>query len=239
MISYGITDVGTKRRVNQDVIYCTDNRIGNLPNLYIVADGMGGERAGDYASAKSVETVIEQITNSKESEPVKILEQAIQSANQIIYLESKNDAQKAGMGTTLVIATVIEDHLYVANVGDSRLYVASYTKLLQITKDHSVVAELVRTGELDEDDARNDKRKNMITRAVGAEAKISPDYFDVALKGGEHILLCSDGLTNMVEDKEILSILVTEDTLENRAKKLVQTANENGGKDNISVIVIE
>ncbi len=239
MISYGITDVGSKRRVNQDVVYTTDSRIGNLPNLYIVADGMGGERAGDYASAKSVETVVEQITNSKESEPVKILEQAIQSANQIIYLESKNDARKAGMGTTLVIATVIEDHLYIANVGDSRLYVATYTKLLQITKDHSVVAELVRTGELDEDDARTDRRKNMITRAVGAEAKINPDYFDVALKGGEHILLCSDGLTNMVEDREILSVLTSDDSIENRAKTLISTANKNGGKDNISVIIVE
>ncbi len=239
MISYGITDVGIKRKVNQDTVYVNDGRVGNLPNLYIVADGMGGELAGDYASAKCVEMVVEGITNSKESEPVKLLEQAIQSANQTINTESKTDPNKAGMGTTLVIATIIDGHLYVANVGDSRLYVATATKLLQITKDHSVVAELVRTGELDEDDARTDKRKNMITRAVGAETKISPDYFDVVLKGSERILLCSDGLTNMVEDKDIYSIITDNSSIEARAKKLIRLANSNGGKDNISVVVIE
>ena len=239
MISYKITDVGIKRKVNQDTVYANDSGVGNLPNLYIVADGMGGELAGDYASAKCVEIVVDGIINSKESEPVKILEQAIQSANQIIYQESKSDSSKAGMGTTLVLGTFIDGHLYVANVGDSRLYVATATKLLQITKDHSVVAELVRTGELDADDARTDKRKNMITRAVGAEMKVVPDYFDVALKGSERILLCSDGLTNMVDDKEIYSIVTTEEPLETRVKKLIRLANSNGGKDNISVIIIE
>lgn len=239
MISYKITDVGIERKVNQDTVYASDSGVGNLPNLYIVADGMGGELAGDYASAKCVETVVDGILASKESEPVKILEQVIQSANQIIYKESKSDPAKAGMGTTLVVATFVDGHLYVANVGDSRLYVATATKLLQITKDHSVVAELVRTGELDEDDARTDKRKNMITRAVGAEEGISADYFDVILKGNEKVLLCSDGLTNMVEDKDIYSIIKSADSLEGRANKLVQLANNNGGKDNISVIVIE
>ena len=239
MISYKITDVGIRRKVNQDTVYSSDSPVGGLPNLYIVADGMGGELAGDYASAKCVETVVEGIIASKESEPVKILEQAIQSANQIIYKESKSDVDKAGMGTTLVLATFLDGHLYVANVGDSRLYVATPTKLLQITKDHSVVAELVRTGELDEDDARTDRRKNMITRAIGAEDKISPDYFDVILRGGEKILLCSDGLTNMVEDKDIYSVITSTGTLEARAKELVSQANSNGGKDNISVIIIE
>lgn len=239
MISYGITDVGIKRKVNQDTVYFSDTRIGNLPNLYIVADGMGGELAGDYASAKCVETVVDCIMNCREYEPVRIIEQAIQSANQIIYTEAKTDPDKAGMGTTLVIATVIEGHLYVANVGDSRLYVATPKKLLQITKDHSVVAELVRTGELDADVARTDNRKNMITRAVGAEKRVSPDYFDVILKGGERILLCSDGLTNMVEDEEIYSIVTADGSPEARARKLIRLANSNGGKDNISVIIIE
>ncbi len=239
MISYAITDVGIKRKINQDTVYATDSSIGNLPNLYIVADGMGGELAGDYASAKCVETVVDSITKSNESEPVKILEQAIQTANQVINEESVLDPKKNGMGTTLVIATALEGHLYVANVGDSRLYVANSKKLLQITKDHSVVAELVRTGELDEDDARTDRRKNMITRAIGAEKKIVPDYFDVLIKGGERILLCSDGLTNMIEDKDIYSIIVSEGSLQDRAERLIQTANDNGGKDNISVVIIE
>ena len=239
MISCAKTDVGIKRKVNQDAIFYSDTAVGKLPNLYLVADGMGGELAGDYASAKCVETIINCIKKSKETEPVRILEEAIQTANNLIYAESKSDPGKAGMGTTLVMATIINGHLFVANVGDSRLYVANSSKVLQVTKDHSVVAELVRTGELDEDDARTDKRKNMITRAVGAESAIAADYFDVALKGREHILLCSDGLTNMVSDKEILSILKSADSIEDRATRLVELANSYGGKDNISVIIVE
>ena len=239
MISFKKTDVGVKRKVNQDTIYASDTRIGKLPNLYIVADGMGGELAGDYASAKCTEIIVDTITNSHELETVRIFEQAIQTANNQIFTEANKDSSKTGMGTTLVLATVFDGHLYVANVGDSRLYVASATKLKQITKDHSVVAELVRTGELDEDDAKYDKRKNMITRAIGAEESITPDYFDVEISGNEHILLCSDGLTNMVEDEEIFTILTSEDTIANRANKLVERANANGGKDNVSVIIIE
>jgi protein phosphatase len=239
MISYKKTDVGVKRKVNQDTIYASDTRIGKLPNLYIVADGMGGELAGDYASAKCVEIIIDSITNSNELETVRILEQAIQTANNRIFTESHKDSSKTGMGTTLVLATVFDGHLYVANVGDSRLYVANGAMLKQVTKDHSVVAELVRTGELDKDDAKYDKRKNMITRAIGAEETITPDYFDVEISGNEHILLCSDGLTNMVEDQEIYEILTSEETIESRANKLVERANANGGKDNVSVIIIE
>ncbi len=239
MISYEKTDVGVKRKVNQDTIYASDTRVGKLPNLYIVADGMGGELAGDYASAKCVEIIIDSITNSNELETVRILEQAIQTANNRIFTESHKDSSKTGMGTTLVLATVFDGHLYVANVGDSRLYVANGAMLKQVTKDHSVVAELVRTGELDKDDAKYDKRKNMITRAIGAEETITPDYFDVEISGNEHILLCSDGLTNMVEDQEIYEILISEETIESRAKKLVERANANGGKDNVSVIIIE
>ena len=239
MISYEKTDVGVKRKVNQDTIYASDARVGKLPNLYIVADGMGGELAGDYASAKCVEIIIDSITNSNELETVRILEQAIQTANNRIFIESHKDSSKTGMGTTLVLATVFDGHLYVANVGDSRLYVANGAMLKQVTKDHSVVAELVRTGELDKDDAKYDKRKNMITRAIGAEETITPDYFDVEISGNEHILLCSDGLTNMVEDQEIYEILTSEETIESRANKLVERANANGGKDNVSVIIIE
>ncbi len=239
MISYEKTDVGVRRRVNQDSVFSSDNQIGKLPNLYIVADGMGGELAGDYASAKCVEILVDEIKNSTEYETVRIFERAIQIANNRIYSESKTDPTKAGMGTTLVLATVFDGHLYVANVGDSRLYVATSSKLKQVTKDHSVVAELVRTGELDENDAKFDKRKNMITRAIGAEESIVADYFDVEITGDEHILICSDGLTNMVDDQEIFDIITSDDTIANRANKLVSTANAHGGKDNITVVIIE
>ena len=239
MISYEKTDVGVKRRVNQDSVFSSDTQIGKLPNLYIVADGMGGELAGDYASAKCVEILVDEIRNSTELETVRIFERAIQIANNRIHLEAKTDPTKAGMGTTLVLATVFAGHLYVANVGDSRLYVATSSRLKQVTKDHSVVAELVRTGELDAIDAKYDKRKNMITRAIGAEETIVADYFDVSINGDEHILICSDGLTNMVDDNEIFEILVSDDTIAARGNKLVSVANAHGGKDNVSVIIIE
>ena len=239
MISYEKTDVGVKRRVNQDTIFSSDERIGKLPNLYIVADGMGGELAGDYASAKCVEIIVDEIKNSTELETVRIFERAIKIANNQIHTESKKDPTKAGMGTTLVLATVFDGHLYVANVGDSRLYVTTAGRLKQITKDHSVVAELVRNGELDAAGAKFDKRKNMITRAIGAESTIVADYFDVAINGGEHILLCSDGLTNMVDDNEIYEVLTSDNTIANRANRLVELANAHGGKDNVSVIIVE
>jgi protein phosphatase len=239
MISYEKTDVGVKRRVNQDSIFSSNTQIGKLPNLYIVADGMGGELAGDYASAKCVEIIVQEIEKSTELEAVRIIEKAIQIANNRIFTEAKNDPTKTGMGTTLVLATVFDGHLYVANVGDSRLYVTTKDSLRQITRDHSVVAELVATGELAASDAKYDKRKNMITRAVGAENTIMADYFDVEINGDEKILLCSDGLTNMVDDNEIYSIITSDDTIANRANKLVSVANANGGKDNVSVIIIE
>lgn len=239
MISFALTDVGVRRAMNQDSVFISDTEIGALPNLYIVADGMGGELAGDYASKRCVEVVTEEVAVSKESQPVKILEQAIQSANKIIYHEAKADPNKKGMGTTFVAATIIDDHLFVANVGDSRLYVAGSSKLTQITNDHSVVAELVRTGKMAADKARTDDRKNMITRAIGAEETVIVDYFDVELNGRERILLCSDGLTNMVEDKDIFSVLKSTDTIENKATRLVELANNNGGNDNVSAIVIE
>ena len=239
MKSFALTDVGVKRTTNQDTIFISDQEVGALPNLYIVADGMGGELAGDYASARCVEIVVDEVKHSKSSKPAEIFEQAIHEANNLLYLEAKSDPLKNGMGTTFVAATIIENLLFVANVGDSRLYVAGNTKLTQITKDHSVVAELVRNGELEEDAAKTDKRKNMITRAVGAEKNIQVDYFSVNLKGHERILLCSDGLTNMVEDEDILKVLISTDTTENKATRLVELANNNGGKDNVSAIVIE
>ena len=239
MISYERTDVGVKRKINQDTIYSSDTRVGKLPNLYIVADGMGGELAGDYASAKCVEIIVDTITNSEELATIKIFEQAIKIANAEIFREAQTDSSKTGMGTTLVLATVFDGHLFVANVGDSRLYIANDSLLTQVTKDHSVVAELIRNGKLNANEAKFDKRKNMITRAIGAEETITPDYFDVDINGGERILLCSDGLTNMVDDDKIFSILTSDDTIASRANRLIELANANGGKDNVSVIIIE
>jgi protein phosphatase len=163
---------------------------------------------------------------------------AIKAANREIIKEASGDEHLKGMGTTVVAATVKEQMLYFANVGDSRLYVVG-SKIRQITRDHSYVEEMVRIGELDRADARNHPDKNIITRAVGAEDKVEPDFFTVELQEGEIVLMCSDGLTNMLEDEEIRMIISGARDLVEKAESLVEAANANGGRDNISVILIE
>lgn len=237
--SYAITDIGRKRQLNQDFIYLSETPIGNLPNVFIVADGMGGHNAGDYASRYAVETVVEEIGASFEKNPVKIMGRAIDKANAMIRQKAREDVSLNGMGTTMVIATCMGRYLEVANVGDSRLYVVHENRIEQVTQDHSLVEEMVRMGGIDRASARNHPDKNIITRAIGARDYIEADFFNLELHTGDMILLCSDGLTNMIEDDVIYRILTNGRSLKNRVEELVETANQNGGKDNISVIVIE
>ena len=142
------------------------------------------------------------------------------------------------MGTTMVMATIVDLVLQVANVGDSRLYVIS-DELRQITNDHSYVEEMIKVGSLDRQSARNHPQKNIITRAIGADDEIEPDFFTVKLKKGQKVLMCSDGLTNMIEDDDIFKIIKESKSLEEAGLNLVRTANDNGGKDNVSVILID
>lgn len=236
--SYALTDIGRKRQLNQDYIYLTENPIGNLPNLFIVADGMGGHKAGDYASDLAVETVVGEAETSFEKSPEKILGHAISKANEILRKRANEDFALSGMGTTLVAATCIGRYLEVANVGDSRLYVIR-DEIEQITEDHSLVEEMVRMGGIGREEARNHPDKNIITRAVGARDDVEVDFFNRELQTGDMVLLCSDGLTNMVDDETICRILKNGKSLRDRVEELVETANVNGGRDNISVIVIE
>lgn len=237
--SYAITDIGQRRQLNQDFIYLSETPIGNLPNVFIVADGMGGHNAGDYASRYAVETVVEEIGTSFEKNPVRIMGRAIDKANAMIRQKAREDIALNGMGTTMVIATCMGRYLEVANVGDSRLYVVHQDKIEQITQDHSLVEEMVRMGGIDRASARNHPDKNIITRAIGARDYVEADFFNLELQTGDMVLLCSDGLTNMIEDEIIYRILTNGESLKDRVEELVETANQNGGKDNISVIVIE
>lgn len=237
--SYAITDIGQKRQLNQDFIYLSETPIGNLPNVFIVADGMGGHNAGDYASRYAVEVMVEEIGASFEKNPVRILGKAIEKANTRIREKAHEVAAYSGMGTTVVAATCMGRYLEVANVGDSRLYVIGHNTIRQITTDHSLVEEMVRKGGIDRKSARNHPDKNIITRAVGAEDDIDVDHFSVEMQENDLVLLCSDGLTNMIEDEEICRILTNQGSLKDKAEKLVEAANQNGGKDNISVIIIE
>lgn len=238
MRAFSKTDKGKKREMNQDYLYTSESRIGNLPNLCILADGMGGHNAGDYASRYTVETIVEEIEQDTGEEPVSIIEKAIQKANQAILEKAKTDIDLEGMGTTVVVTTIMGNEMYVANVGDSRLYVIG-DEIRQITRDHSYVQEMVRRGELDEKDARVHPDRNIITRAIGGINPLEVDFFEVELKDTDRILMCSDGLTDMIEDEEIYRILKEQKDTTEGIECLVSTANENGGSDNITVVVIE
>lgn len=173
--SYALTDIGRKRQLNQDYIYLTENPVGNLPNLFIVADGMGGHKAGDYASDLAVETVVKEAGASLEKSPSRILGHAITIANRILRQRASENFALSGMGTTLVAATCIGRFLEVANVGDSRLYVIG-DEIVQITEDHSLVEEMVRMGGIGREEARNHPDKNIITRAIGARDDVEVDF---------------------------------------------------------------
>ena len=236
--SFSVTDIGRKRKLNQDFVYSSDEAVGNLKNVYIVADGMGGHQAGDYASKCTVETMVREIKGCFEQSPIRILSRAIRIANDQVRRKAREDESLYGMGTTVVAATVLGKYLQVANVGDSRLYIIN-EEVRQITRDHSLVEEMVRMGGLDSEAARNHPDKNIMTRAIGARDTIEIDFFHEELKSGDLILMCSDGLTNMLEDEEIGRILKTPGTIEERAERLIDAANQNGGRDNIAVILID
>lgn len=233
-----LTDKGRKRELNEDYVYAFEKPVGNLPNLFIVADGMGGHKAGDYASEFTVKTIVEEVERSFEKNPSIIFQKAIAVANRKLREIASEDLSKKGMGTTVVAATCMGRYLQVANVGDSRLYVVNDT-ITQITTDHSYVEEMIRRGSLEREKARSNPNKNIITRAVGAKNDIQVDIYVVELKPGDLLLMCSDGLSNMLEDEEMRMIIKRQRDIVEMAEELVKAANENGGKDNISVILIE
>lgn len=238
MESYGMTHIGQKRSINQDYIYYSDQPVGKLPNLYIVADGMGGHKAGDKASSFAVERFVELASQIGKEEPVCVMKDAMEQVNRELYELAGSQAEYDGMGTTFVAVTICENEINVMNVGDSRMYLWD-GKLKQITKDHSLVEELVRNGELTREEARNHPRKNVITRAVGVEESIKIDFFQLEWEPGNRILLCSDGLSNMLSDEEIGTIIGQKMELSQIVERCMERANEEGGLDNIAVVVAE
>jgi len=236
--AFSITDIGERRRINQDYVFCSENAIGKLPNLFIVADGMGGHNAGDYASRFCVEFFKQKIEDSDNPSTITSIEEALRETNDALRDKAQEQAELEGMGTTFVVATIFDKVMYVANIGDSRLYVIG-KEMKQITEDHSLVEAMVKTGELDRNEARVHPNKNIITRALGANTAVEPDFFEVNLEDGDTVLMCSDGLTNMLEDETIEQIIRENDDLQTAAATLVKQANQNGGKDNIAIVVIK
>ena len=236
--TFSKTDIGRKRKLNQDNVYSCEVPIGNLPNLFIVCDGMGGHKAGDFASAYAVKAIEREVMLCEEEAPIKILREAIGCANKEIFEKAGSDENLRGMGTTAVVATIDKETLIVANVGDSRLYLID-DDIEQITKDHSLVEEMIRIGELDRSAAREHPDKNIITRALGVAEKVEVDFFEVDLKKGDIILMCSDGLTNMVEDEQIRRVVKAQRDVVQIVEELIKVANHNGGNDNIGVVIVE
>jgi protein phosphatase len=239
MKSFSVTDIGRKRKMNQDFVFNSDKPVGNLPNLYIVADGMGGHNAGDYASRFTVDYVTSAVAEAADDNPGRVLENAVRDANRELRSIAARDPSLFGMGTTFVAAVVSRNRLLAANVGDSRLYILREpSHIRQVTVDHSLVEEMVRAGKLTRREARLVPDRNIITRAVGAEDNITVDLFREELMDGDILLLCSDGLTTMLEDEQIAEIVFSYRSLEKAADRLIYEANMAGGKDNISVILV-
>ena len=238
MKTFSKTDIGMVREVNQDYVFVTEAPIGNLPNLLVVADGMGGHRAGEYASRLAVEVLKQELAASTEESPEAMMKNAITRANERVLEAARQDAKLSGMGTTLVAATVMDRTLYFANVGDSRLYLLS-DDIKQLSKDHSLVQEMVRLGGINQEEAKSHPDKNIITRAIGAKDDVDIDFYEYRLKKGDIILMCTDGLSNMVEDEEILHIVKCSRDVVEAVEQLIERAKEHGGSDNIGVIVAE
>ena len=230
MKACALTDTGRVRTANQDYVYASVEPVGSLPNLFVVADGMGGHQAGDYASRYIVENLVSYLQYTENSQIVPLLREGILKVNTMLYQESKEKPELSGMGTTLVAAVADENTLYVANVGDSRLYLVR-DRIRQVTRDHSYVEELVSLGRLERGSKDYKDKKNIITRAVGTEDKLLVDFFEVGLEPGDFILMCSDGLSNMLEDVEMEEIVGSDLELEEKAEKLIT--------DNIAVVLVD
>ncbi len=237
MKGIALTDRGMVRKNNEDTVYCSVDKVGSIPNLFVVADGMGGAKAGEYASSfiiKNMVSLIKSETQTKDHSMT--IRRAIEGANALLFRESKRDPELRGCGTTLVAAMIDKNHLHVANVGDSRLYIIS-DHIEQITRDHSYVEEMVAKGCMVRGSRDYISNKNIITRAVGIEKTVDIDFFIKEIKGDETILLCTDGLSNMLEDEDIFNIITTSSSVEEAGHRLISAANEHGGVDNVSVVL--
>ena len=231
------TSAGCIRPLNEDAYYVSEPDSTGMV-LAIVADGMGGHNAGEIASGKAVGIVQKDVAEESDKSAREILVKAVDDANREIYEMSKNKKSLSGMGTTMTACVAENNNVTAVQVGDSRLYRIRKDSITQITKDHSLVEMLVESGEITKEEAKSHPQKNIITRAVGTDKTVESDVYEFKTKKGDVILLCSDGLVNMVEDETILSIINTSKNLEEAANNLVFNAETAGGTDNITVILI-
>lgn len=229
------SDIGLIREKNEDYYALS------APELCVVADGMGGHAAGEVASRLAVETLLNNIpTNVSFDQSLAILEQQFQLANQAVFEKARANPEFYGMGTTLTAITIKGNAVHCAHVGDSRLYKFHHGQLIQLTADHSLVAELIRSGMLTPAEARVHPQRNMLTRAIGTSEQVQVDLNEFFWSKGDLLLLCTDGLTGMLDDNTIIEILKNDHlSLDVRLQSLITAANAAGGQDNITVILLE
>ena len=230
-----ISDVGMVRSLNEDFTKCLET---NEYGIYVVADGMGGHNAGEVASKMAAEGIVEYIVKKFDVEQKdELLKNAVKNVNQKIYNLSLDNYKLSGMGTTITACFKFDDKVQVANVGDSSCFGIKGNIIKKITKDHSLVQELVDLGTISEEDALNHPRKNIITRAIGTSDDVEVDIFNINKEEYDFYLLCSDGLTNEVTKDEILEMVLGQEILSNTCEKLVDLAKSRGGRDNITVLL--
>ena len=236
---YALSDTGRLREQNQD-FYCVSEE-GRYP-VYVLCDGMGGHRAGEVASEKAAkditETMVDLMNEDDGSLFVKIAS-SVSHANNLVYSMSLKEPLYSGMGTTCEICAISPDGAHIGHIGDSRVYIFAEKGLYQVTKDHSLVEEMIDQGRLTREEAATYEQRSYITRALGTQPTVQADTYLVAFRPGDIILMCSDGLTNMVAEIDIAYVLSEKTSLEEKAKRLVDMANDNGGQDNITVILIK
>ena len=230
--SAAVTDPGRRRRHNEDAYVCE-------PPLFAVADGIGGAQAGELASSLAAAAVRDDSSDGR-GDGRRRVDELIQEANRRVYQRQSEDASLSGMGTTMTVALFEEGHVWIGHVGDSRAYLVRDDKLEQLTEDHSLVAELVRSGRLSPEEAEGHPQRSVVTRALGTDPDVDVDTFSIDSKPGDLFMICSDGLTSMVSDEGILEeIRRHRDDLRAAAKALVRAANKGGGEDNITVVFFE
>ena len=234
MKAVGNSVIGMRRTNNEDAIYINEQK-----NLYLVADGMGGCNAGEVASSTAISAFVEAMENAENGETLDKMMSAVAQCNKEVYQKSRENIEFLDMGTTLVAVTVENEKMFIVHVGDSRVYLFRENNLQQITTDHSYVMELVKIGSITREEAEVHPKRNIITRAIGIREEVEADTVIEDVKQGDKILLCTDGLSNMVSKGEMTKILIEQCSTEEKVKKLVVLANEKGGLDNISLILIE
>lgn len=234
MLAYVKSDVGLVRETNEDSYEFLP------PHLFVVADGMGGHAAGEIASNIAVRSIKEYVTQNfnVDVNPDSILEQAIVQANALVYDMATSKAEYSGMGTTLTAAYVTDTQIYWGHVGDSRIYLLRNNELCQLTSDHSLVWELVQNGKITKDEASFHPQRNMLTRAVGTSSNIKVDTGSTLWNAGDILLLCTDGLTNMVNEQDLCALSNVQPLNESVTEMLIEQAKRAGGLDNITVILV-